>query len=60
MSDNEGEIDWYLNTLGQEHPKLLQDLQDYYLSFATDLTRKIYHNKLGGKHIYVRLSIYIY
>ena len=60
MSVHEGEIDWNLNALNQEHPRLLQHLKEYYLSYSTDLHRRISYYKLSEKSIYVRLSTYIY
>ena len=54
VSVNEGAIDWHLNALDHEHPRLLQHLKDYYLSYSTDLNRRISDNKLGQKNIYVR------
>ena len=49
---NETEIDWHLNELYQDDATLIKLLHDYYLSFPTDLVRKITPTRLSPRHIY--------
>ena len=49
---NEVEIDWQLNDFKQNDPTLIKVLRDYYISYPTELSRKITPYRLNPKHIY--------
>ena len=57
-SEEEEDIDWYLNAMDPEDPELLEELKDYYFTFPTDLERKITKRRLGTNYIYVSLATY--